>query len=73
MRTVDWILGHLLTAGIGVVGGFVLGVAGYAYARATRPDEENKKLDELEDAIRSVKQKSAEPEEVVKEDNNDEE
>jgi hypothetical protein len=55
MRTIDWLLGHVLTAGIGFVGGFVLGVAGYAYVRATKSDEENESLINLENSFRDLK------------------
>ena len=63
MRSIDWILGHVLTAGIGFVGGFVLGVAGYAYVRATKSDEENESLINLENSFRDLneKQKSESP------------
>ena len=57
MRSIDWLLGHVLTAGIGFVGGFVLGVAGYAYVRATKSDEENESLINLENSFRDLKEK----------------
>ena len=57
MRSIDWLLGHVLTAGIGAIGGFVLGVTGYAYLRGTRSDEENERLINLEEYFREYGEK----------------